>query len=90
MAKKAKTAKKKKAKALKLPAGFKRPRSIAGPQGHSLAASATTMAPLPHICVPTGPPGSPCLKYTLDPTTGEYSVPRFGELMDCATCRGGG
>ena len=89
-AKKAKSAKKTK-QALKLPKGFKRPRSILGPQTSlAAAASGTSRAAPDHICVPTGGPKDPCLRYRLDPKTGQYSIPPFGELMDCATCRGGG
>jgi len=87
---KKKTKKKKSKQALKIPKGFKRPRAILGPQT-SLAdpAMGGSKAAPDHICVPTGGTNDPCLRYRLDPNTGQYSIPPFGELMDCATCRGG-
>lgn len=72
-----------------LPKGFKRRKSIPAAEAHLLVArTAASMAAPPYICVPTGPPPSQCLKYSLDPQTGQYDIPPYGELMDCAACRG--
>lgn len=77
-------------RALVVPDGFHRPKSIAETKAHALVAlTAASMGPPPYICVPTGPPPAPCLRYSRDPNTGEYSIPPFGEPMDCATCRAG-
>lgn len=74
---------------LDLPKGFKRTRSISAADAHMLVAtSAASFAQPPYICLPTGP-GGPCLRYYLDPATGAYTIPPFGEVMDCAACRGG-
>jgi hypothetical protein len=73
-----------------LPKGFKRRKSIPAAHAHMLVATtAASMGPPPYICVPTGPPPSPCLRFGLDTKTGQYSIPPFGEEIDCATCRGG-
>jgi hypothetical protein len=72
-----------------IPKGFKRPKSIREADAHLLVArTAASMAPPPYICVPTGPPPAPCLRYGRDPDTGDYDIPPFGEEMDCAACRG--
>jgi len=69
--------------------GFKRKKSIAAAEAHMLvAAASSSKGPPPFICVPTGPAPNPCLRYGLDPNTGQYNIPPFGELMDCAACRG--
>jgi hypothetical protein len=74
-----------------VPKGVKRAKSISEPNAHALVArTAASMGPPPYICVPTGPPPAPCLRYSRDPNTGAYSIPPYGELMDCGTCRGGG
>jgi hypothetical protein len=74
-----------------VPDGFNRPKSIAESHAHALVARTdASMGPAPYICVPTGPPPAPCLRYRRDPNTGEYSIPPFGEPMDCAACRAGG
>lgn len=74
-----------------LPKGFRRKKGFSAPQAHLLVArSGASMGPPPYICVPTGPsPQDPCLRYYLDPKTGEYSIPPFGEIVPCAICRGG-
>jgi hypothetical protein len=75
---------------LKVPKGFKRQRSIAEADAHLMAARTdVSMGPPAYICVPTGPPPAPCLRYGRDPNTGEYSIPPKGEPMDCAACRAG-
>src|SRR5262249_1936743 len=43
----------------------------------------------PYVCVRTGPPPNPCLRYRLDPATGQYSIPPYGEVIDCALCASG-
>jgi hypothetical protein len=74
--------------ASELPKGFRRRRSIPAPDAHLLVATTSSfMAAPPFICVPTGPPPFPCLRYGLDPNTGQYSIPPFGQPMDCAACR---
>jgi hypothetical protein len=76
-------------RAVAVPSDFNRPKSITEPDAHALVArTAASMGPPPYICVPTGPPPAPCLRYRRDPKTGEYSIPPFGEPMDCAVCRG--
>jgi hypothetical protein len=73
-----------------VPAGHKRVKSISAANAHLLAATtAASMGPPPFICVPTGPPPAPCLRYYRDPKTGEYAIPPFGVEMDCAACRAG-
>src|SRR5437016_3959930 len=73
---------------LEVPEGFERPVSIPVAQAHLLVAtSGASFGPPPFICVSTGP-GGPCLRYFRDPNTGDYTVPRDGEIIDCATCRG--
>jgi hypothetical protein len=85
MAKKARTRK------LSVPRRFKRLASITEADAHLMAArSEVSMGPPAYICVPTGPPPAPCLRYGRDPKTGEYSIPPNGEPMDCAACRAGG
>jgi len=70
------------------PNGIRRKKSIAATEAHMLVATTSSfMGPPPFICVPTGPAPNPCLRYGLDPNTGQYSIPPFGELMDCAACR---
>ena len=72
-----------------IPKGFKRKKFIRAADAHLLVArTAASMAPPPYICVPSGPPPAPCLKYGLDPATGLYAIPPFGQVMDCAACRG--
>lgn len=74
-----------------VPEGFNRARTLTEPEAHALVArSAASMGPPPYICVPTGPPPAPCLRYQRDPKTGAYSIPPFGEVIDCAVCRAGG
>jgi hypothetical protein len=84
-------AKKRTLKRALVPDGFnRRPRSIGEANAHRLVALTTaSMGPPPYICVPTGPPPAPCLRFRRDPNTGEYAIPPFGEPMDCATCRAG-
>jgi hypothetical protein len=73
-----------------LPKGFKRKRKIKEADAHLMVARTTaTMGPPPFICVASGPPPAPCLRYNRDPKTGEYSIPPFGIPMDCAACRAG-
>ena len=72
------------------PNGFGRKKPIAAAEPHMLVATTSSfMGPPPFICVPTGPPPNPCLRYSLDPNTGQYSIPPSGKLMDCAACRAG-
>ncbi len=81
---------KKPRKAPVVPGDFNRPRSVAEPDAHLMAARTdVSMGPPAYICVPTGPPPAPCLRYGRDPNTGEYSIPPFGKPMDCAACRAG-
>lgn len=73
---------------LVVPKGFKRQRLIKAANAHLLVATSSTFMTQPkYICMPTGPAPAPCLRYGLDPQTGEYSIPPFGELMSCAACR---
>ena len=76
---------------LTVPKGFRRRKGFSAPQAHLLVStSAASMGPPPYICVPTGPsPQDPCLRYHLDPRTGEYSIAPFGEIVPCAICRRG-
>ena len=70
------------------PGGVARVRSISAPDAHMMTATSTVFMTQPkYICVPSGPPPAPCLRYGLDPATGEYGIPPFGEEMDCATCK---
>jgi hypothetical protein len=79
------------ARAPAVPDNFDRQGSIAEADAHLMAArTAASMGPPAYICVPTGPPPAPCLRYGRDPNTGEYAIPPFGTPMDCAACRGGG
>jgi hypothetical protein len=72
-----------------IPKGFKRKKFIRAADAHLLVArTAASMAAPPFICVPTGPPPAPCLRYGLDPATGLYAIPPFGQVMDCTACRG--
>ena len=73
-----------------IPKGFKRPNNgIRAAEAHLLVATtAASMGPPPYICVPTGPPPAPCLRFSRDPKTGDHTIPPFGEEMDCTTCRG--
>jgi len=87
MAKKKRVAKKQ----LAVPAGFRRPQSISEAKAHLMVArTAASMGPPPYICLPTGAPPAPCLRFKRDPNTGDYNIPPGGEPMDCATCRSGG
>jgi hypothetical protein len=71
-----------------VPPGLERRRSISAPEAHMMTATSSVFMSQPrYICVPSGPPPFPCLRYGLDPNTGEYSIPPFGEPMDCAACR---
>ena len=73
-----------------VPKGFKRPKSISEPDAHLMVArTGASMGPPPYICVPTGPPPAPCLRFERDPATGEYAIPPGGIPMDCAACRAG-
>jgi hypothetical protein len=90
MAKKTKRAVKRINSRLPIPKGFKRPHKITEADAHLMAArTAASMGPPPYICTPTGPPPAPCLRYGLDKSTGEYSIPPYGVPMDCAACRAG-
>jgi hypothetical protein len=72
-----------------IPKGFRPRKFIRAAEAHELVARTSAfMAAPPHICVPTGPPPAPCLRYSRDPNTGDYNIPPFGEEMDCAACRG--
>src|SRR5690348_579887 len=75
---------------LTVPKGFRRRNGYSASQDHLLVAtSSASMGPPPYICVPTGPsPQDPCLRYYLDPKTGEYNRPPRGEVVPCSTCRG--
>lgn len=74
---------------LTVPKDFNRLEGFAEPEAHALVArTAASMGPPPYICVPTGAPPAPCLRYRRDPKTGAYNIPPFGEVMDCAKCRG--
>jgi hypothetical protein len=74
-----------------VPKGFRRRKSIREANAHLMVArTAASFGPPQYICVPTGPPPAPCLRYGRDPSTGDYNIPPGGVVMDCATCRGGG
>ena len=76
---------------LAIPKGFKPRKGFSASQAHLLvASSAASMGPPPYICVPTGPSSKdPCLRFHLDPNTGQYNIPPFGEVIDCTLCRRG-
>ena len=75
---------------LTVPTSHNRQQSIAEADAHLMAArTAASMGPPAYICIPTGPPPAPCLRYGRDPKTGEYSIPPYGTPMDCAACRAG-
>jgi hypothetical protein len=75
---------------LSVPTNFNRQRSIAEADAHLMAARTdASMGPPAYICVPTGPPPAPCLRYGRDPKTGEYSIPPNGTPMACSDCRAG-
>jgi hypothetical protein len=66
----------------------KGPKLIKEARAHFLVArTAASMGPAEYICVPSV---DGCLRFGRDPKTGDYSIPPYGELMDCATCRSGG
>jgi hypothetical protein len=63
-------------------------KSMSAAEAHMLVATTdASFGKPPYVCVPAG--GGVCLRYNLDPATGEYSIPPFGERMSCDECRGG-
>jgi hypothetical protein len=74
----------------KTPKGFRRKKSISAANAHLLVATSSAfMAPPPFMCQPTGPAPAPCLRFGYDAKSKTYSIPPYGELVDCEVCKRG-
>ena len=71
---------------LKLPEGFVAPKAIAAAEANVYASKSAAAEPNRFICIPSGPPPYPCLRYRYDPATGQY-FRTDDPPMDCDTCR---